>query len=195
MNFLFRETYWAGILILAGLLLILRNVFKIDLPVMGIIIPVIIISWGVNILLGSSNSSKESTSFFSSHTSTVGRENSHYNVVFGKGHYDLRTVKPGDRGGLVTIDAVFASSQVLIDPNVPMRIKASSVFGSCRLPDGSMVSFGDRTYYTRAYRADSPYVDVKADVVFGDMRIIESTSGFDYNSTNSDSTNTEEDDD
>jgi len=53
MNFLFRETYWAGILILAGILLVLRNVFKLDIPVMGVIFPVIIISWGVNILMGS----------------------------------------------------------------------------------------------------------------------------------------------
>jgi hypothetical protein len=174
MNFLFRETYWAGILILAGILLVLRNVFKLDIPVMGVIFPVIIISWGINILMGSKPFFDIETNvvFHNGQTTTVHGRSQH-NVAFGKGDYDLRNIQVTTENVRVDVDAVFSTASVRIDPRVPTRVKASSVFGSARLPDGSMVSFGDRTYYTKAYREGSPYVDVRADVVFGEMRIIE----------------------
>ena len=174
MNFLFREAYWASLLILAGVLLIVRNVFKLDLPVMGIIFPVIIISWGISILLGpKGNSDTDSTFLFHNGSVTGVDGNSSYNVVFGKGTYDLRNIKVTDKNTRVDLDAVFSSAFVKINPNTPMKIKVSAVFASGRLPDGSVISFGDRTYYTKAYHADSAYVEVHADVVFGDLRIIE----------------------
>ena len=174
MNFLFRESYWAGILILAGVLLILRNVFKLDLPVMGIIIPVIIISWGVSILVNSNRSSDNgSSTVFSHNTTTEVNEGSQHSVVFGKGDYDLRKVKPGVR---VDIDAVFSTANVRIDPNVPMRIKISSAFASARMPDGAVSSFGERRFFTKAYQEGQPFVDVRCDVVFGDLRIIEDST-------------------
>ena len=173
MNFLFRETYWAGILILAGLLLILRNVFKIDIPVMGIIIPIIIISWGVNILLGSKISSENDNAYVFHKGSTQVREGGQHSVVFGKGDFDLRGVKPNGSNVRVDVDAVFSSADVVIDPNTPTRIKVSSVFASGRLPDGSVVSFGERKYFTPSYKQGEPYLDLRCDVVFGDLKIFQ----------------------
>ena len=192
MNFLFRETYWAGILILAGILLVLRNVFKLDIPVMGVIFPVIIISWGVNILMGSKPFFDVNTNvvFHSGQTTTVHGRSQH-SVSFGKGDYDLRNIQVTTETVRVDVDAVFSTASVRVDPRVPTRVKASSVFGSARLPDGSMVSFGDRTYYTKAYREGSPFVDVRADVVFGEMRIIEDS----VTSVNSSPTPNDDDED
>ncbi len=177
MNFLFREAYWASLLILAGVLLIVRNVFKLDLPVIGIIFPIIIISWGVSILLGpKGNADNDSTLLFHNGSVTGVDGNSSYNVIFGKGTYDLRNIKVGDKNTRVDIDAIFSSAFVRINPNIPMKIIVSAVFASGKLPDGSVISFGDRTYTTRSYNADSAYVEVYADVFFGDLRIIEDDS-------------------
>jgi hypothetical protein len=171
MNFLFRETYWAGILILAGLLLILRNVFKVDIPVLGVIIPIIIISWGINMLLGSKTNSDNDNAFVFSKGATEVREGGQHSVVFGKGDFDVRGVKPNGKNIRVDVDAVFSSAAVMIDPNTPTRIKVSSVFASGRLPDGSVVSFGERKYFTPSYKENEPYLDLRCDVVFGDLKI------------------------
>ncbi|HYM19534.1 MAG TPA: hypothetical protein VEW28_00860 [Candidatus Kapabacteria bacterium] len=176
MNFLFRETYWAGILILAGILLIIRNVFKVDLPVMGIVIPVIIISLGISLLMGSRESSGNENTVFFHGGSTQVREGGQHSVVFGKGDFDLRNVKPNGATIRVDVDAVFSSASVMINPNTPTRIKVSSVFASGRMPDGSVVTFGERKYFTPSYKEGEPFVDLRCDVVFGDLKIFQDTS-------------------
>jgi hypothetical protein len=173
MNFLFRETYWAGILILAGLLLILRNVFKLDIPVMGVIIPIIIISWGVSLLMKSSGNGVNDNTVMFHNGQTQVNEASKHSVVFGKGEYDLRGAKPGSR---IDIDAVFSSATITINPNTPMKIKMSSAFGSGRMPDGTLVTFGERRYTTPAFKDGEPFVDLRCDVVFGDLKIYPDTS-------------------
>ncbi|MBS1902138.1 MAG: hypothetical protein JSS75_00345 [Bacteroidetes bacterium] len=174
MNFLFRETYWAGILILAGILMILKNVFKLDIPVMGVIIPVIIISWGVSLLIGSKGSpADDDNTVLFNHTQTTVNGGSKHSVVFGKTEYDLRNAKPGTR---VDVDAVFASATLTVNPNTPMKIKISSAFGSGRLPDGNLVTFGERRYTSPGYREGEPFVDLRCDVVFGDLKIYPDTS-------------------
>ncbi|MDP4220186.1 MAG: LiaF-related protein [Bacteroidota bacterium] len=175
MNIIFRETYWGALIILAGILLILRNVFKIDLPVMGIIFPIFIITIGVSLLSGFRSSGErhgKNVMFSDSEFETV-TSDEHYSVVFGKGSYDLRNLKPLDKDIHVDINCAFGGVEVFINPNIPLKIKVSSAFGGGQLPDGRTVAFGERVYKTPAYRDGSPSVIVKANVAFGGVEIRE----------------------
>ena len=183
MNILFKEAYWGSLVILAGILLISRNVFKIDLPVMGIIIPIIIISIGVAMLTGTKGSlhirgGKDAV--FSESRYEANNDDTEYNVVFGKGMYDLRNIKPTDKDVRIEINTVFGGAEIIISPDIPLIITISSVFGGAKLPDGGSVAFGERTYKTPAYRDGTPCVRVKADVVFGgvDVRIRTDSTNF-----------------
>ncbi len=183
MNIIFREAYWGSLIILAGILLILRNVLKVDIPVMGIIIPVVIISIGVAMLTGSKGSPlhiRGKDAVFSEGRYEANSEDAEYNVVFGKGVYDLRSIKPTDKDVHIELNTVFGGSEIFISAETPMIVTISSVFGGGKFPDGSSISFGERSYKTPAYREGEPCVRVKADVVFGgiDVRIRTDSTSF-----------------
>ncbi len=175
MNIIFRETYWGALIILAGVLLIIRNVLKIDLPVMGIIFPIFIITLGISLIGGFRGESRhwgsgKSTLFGDQRFDDISG-NEQYSVVFGKGSYDLRNLKPLDKDINVDISCAFGGVEIFINPAVPMRIKVSSAFGGGQMPDGHTVAFGQRTYKTPAYREGSPCVNVNASTAFGGIEI------------------------
>jgi hypothetical protein len=174
MNIIFREAYWGGLIILAGVLLIVRNVFKIDLPVMGIIFPIFIITIGISLLSGFRGPERDAKNIlFSDGDFDTVDGGDHYNVVFGKGSYDLRSMKATDKDLNVDINCAFGSAELLINPANAMKIKVSSAFGGGHLPNGNNVSFGERMYTTAAYRDGQPCVRVKVDVAFGGVEIRE----------------------
>jgi hypothetical protein len=175
MNIIFRETYWGALIILAGVLLIIRNVFKVDLPVMGIIFPIFIITLGVSLLSGFRGGTERhgKNILFSDDQFDAVNSDEHYSVVFGKGSYDLRTLKPVDKDINVDISCAFGGVEILINPNIPMKIKVSSAFGGGQMPDGRTVAFGERVYKSPAYHDGSPSVNVKASVAFGGIEIRE----------------------
>ncbi len=177
MNIIFREAYWGGLIILAGVLLIIRNVFKIDLPVMGIIFPIFIITIGISLLTGFRGESwhwggGKSTLFSDQQFDTVTGDE-HYSVVFGKGSYDLRNIRPVDKDIHVDISCAFGGVEIFINPAIPMKIKVSAAFGGGQMPDGRTVAFGERTYKTPAYKEGSPCISVKASTAFGGIEIRE----------------------
>jgi hypothetical protein len=174
MNIIFREAYWGALIILAGVLLIIRNVFKIDLPVMGIIFPIFIITVGISLLTGFRTADRQGKNIlFSDADFDNVSSNEHYSVVFGKGSYDLRNLKPTDKDIFVDINCAFGSAELLINPTTPMKIKVSSAFGGGHMPNGNTVSFGERVYTTPAYRDGTSSVKVKANVAFGGIEIRE----------------------
>lgn len=172
MNIIFRETYWGALIILAGILLIIRNVFKIDLPVMGIIFPIFIITLGVSLLTGFRSAERHGKNvLFSEGEFNSVTTDEHYSVVFGKGSYDLRSLRPVDKDINIDINCAFGGVEVFINPDVPMKIRVASAFGGGEMPDGHTVSFGERVYTTPAYREGSPCVKLRAHLAFGGLEI------------------------
>lgn len=175
MSILFRETFWGALIVLAGVLLIVRNVFKIDLPVFGVIFPIVIITIGISLLTGAKMTSSKSTMFKES-TYEAGGEDARYSVIFGKGVYDLRNIKPVDKDVRVDISTVFGGAEIIVDRQTPLIADGSSVFGAVEFPNRESVSFGDRTYKGPGYTEGSPAIRLNAKVVFGGIEIIERDS-------------------
>jgi hypothetical protein len=178
-GFLFSGIFWGCVLIFFGLSLIARVVFHINIPVFRITFALVLIYLGVQLLFCGRwcrfiPRSVGGDVVFSEGQMHYDAARRRYSVVFGKGDLDIAAISPSDvsKTSIATeVNAVFGSCRIKINPAVPTKIKASAVFGSTSLPDGSSVSFGDRTYTTPSFVENAPHLYLKAAAVFGNVEI------------------------
>ncbi|MDG5813677.1 hypothetical protein QA601_01170 [Chitinispirillales bacterium ANBcel5] len=171
MGFLFSGLFWGIILILIGLSIIIRVVFNIQIPLFRIVFALILIYLGIRVLVGGAwIRGDQRTALFEDRT--IGAKEGEYNVIFSRAQIDA--TQPLPRGGdNIETNTVFGSSVLKISKDIPTRIKVSAVFASTSLPDGNTISFGDYTYLNPAYSADEPFRTIRANVVFGNLTVIE----------------------
>ena len=169
--------FWGLVLIFIGVAIIFRIVFDVNL--FRIIIAVLIILFGIRILVGKGwmpeRPKKEHDTLFSDRNyNQIPKENTEYNVVFGKSVYDFtgqdsilhETVR-------IKINVVFGAAIIKINPDMPVRIKSEAVFGGSRMPDGNTVAFGSIHYSTRSFSENSPHLYIESDVVFGGIEMVD----------------------
>jgi len=89
-------------------------------------------------------------------------------LCLGKVYWIIPTLKKTDHIQRVDISIIFAQGTLLINPQDPIQIKASSVFGNITLPDGQGVSFGERIFETETFAGSENQIIIKFDVVFGE---------------------------
>lgn len=176
MNFFFKGYFWALVVILAGVLMLINttNIFHFKIPVGSVIIALLLILLGVQLLIGPKNISGFKSShevIFDDAKLEANETDNKYDVIFGKSTIDLTQVTNRSNHSFIKADVVFGQATIKIKKSDPIRIKASSVFGNITLPDGNTVSFGDRTFETESYRDSDKKIQLKVDVVFGEARI------------------------
>lgn len=177
MNFFFKGYFWALVVILAGLMMLLNttNIFHFKIPVGSVIIALLLILLGVQLLIGPKNITGIRSShevIFDDAKLEANETDNKYEVIFGKSTIDLTEITNRSSRSSVKTDVVFGQATIKIKKSDPIRIKASSVFGNVTLPDGNTVSFGDRTYETESYRDSDKKIQLKVDVVFGEATIL-----------------------
>ena len=174
MPFLFSGLFWGVMLVLFGASMILRAVFNLDIPIFRIIFALVIIYFGVKLLLGrQSFKSDENFSMFRSSDITMNESGGEYNVVFGQSNIDLSNIDISENSKKVNVDVVFGSGNLLIDPQIPMKLKISTVFADCKLPHRDINFFGDSGCETPAFVEGENYLLLNVDVVFGSVVIVE----------------------
>ncbi len=174
MAFLFSSFFWGAVIILFGLSIILNAVFHIRIPVFSIIIALIFIYLGMKILFGSFGiKTSKNTVVFSTSNMKCANKNEEYNIIFGKGSIDLSEIELDDEFLDFEVNVVFGRGDVMINPAKPFIVKVSSVFSSAHLPDGNVAAIGNNTYISPGYVKGQKYISVRADVVFGELNIIE----------------------
>ncbi|MGI5877514.1 MAG: hypothetical protein ACOX7W_02770 [Christensenellales bacterium] len=158
----FNVLFWAVLLILAGLVMLINHFGRLNLKVGSIIFGLFIILLGISMLTGSLRTSEvpgRENMIFGSGTVSVD-EDGDCNLVFSSATVDLR-----DRDRLprrIEVNVVFSSARVLL-PEGPVRVRATSAFGQVVLPEGGSVVFGDRSY---SREGDDP-IEVEINCVFG----------------------------
>ena len=174
MPFLFGGLFWGVMLVLFGVSMILRAVFNLDIPIFRIIFALIIIYFGIKLLVGrQAFKSEKNFSMFRSSTVTMKESGGEYDVIFGQSNIDLTNIDISESSKKVSVDVVFGSANLLIDPNVPMKLKVSTVFADCKLPNRNINFFGDSNYKTPAFVEGENYLLLNIDVVFGSVTITE----------------------
>ena len=174
MHFFFSGLFWGVILVLIGLTIVIKAVFKIDIPLFRIVFALLLIYFGAKLLFGGFGiRASRSTTIFSESRIESLESGSEYNVIFGKSSIDLRAIDIAEKSAKVEINVVFGSGIVYINPEMPVKIKISTVFGDSKLPKGNVSFFGDYVYKTESYVEGENYLKLDVDVVFGNVIIEE----------------------
>jgi len=168
---------WGILLVLIGFGLIIKVVFNVDFPLLKILFALFIIYLGFKLLFGSFNmdfrmkGNANDVIFAESYFSDID-DREEYNIIFGKGVFDLReyALKPGKNK--LKINTVFAGTKIILSKNMPVKIKAEAAFGNSRMPDGSNTGFGSTYYTSDNFNEEIDHLIIYTDVVFGGVDIV-----------------------
>lgn len=168
--------FWGIILIIIGISLIVKVVFKIDFPIMKVLIAFFFIYLGIKILAGNFGFAKfksEPNDVIFSESSFVHEQNlpKEQNVVFGKGVFDFRNLLESSLPAEIHINTVFGNSEILIRKTMPVTIKVDAAFAGATLPNDNSTVLGSANYQSANFDELKPHLTIKADAVFSSIKI------------------------
>ena len=163
--------FWGVFFILLGFTMILKA-FGIDLPFFRIALAVLLIFVGIKMLVPGAWPAKSTgrTTMFAESEIKGSDIDGEYSVIFGSNKIDL-TEAGYTETKIIKIDAVFGSSEVKINPEIPLKIKGNAVFGEVSMPNTRSVVFGGGDYESESYDKNSPHLYIEANAVFGAVQI------------------------
>jgi predicted membrane protein len=169
--------FWGLFLVLAGVVLLARIVFNIDFPLFKVLVGLFFILIGIRILFGKSFmetlGSKENEVIFSDqslHLTDISKKE--YNVIFGKSDVDLTDLNRENLPARMKINTVFGSTTLYVPEDLPLIIYSDAVFSNAKLPGGNSSVFGRTSYKSPGIEKDTPYLEIKFDVVFGSVAVL-----------------------
>jgi len=168
--------FWGVLLILIGLAAIFRVVFNVHL--FGVLFALFLIFIGISMLVGKPWMFKvhrgENDILFGERTfREQPKDNSEYNVIFGKSVYDFRDIAFSDSTPVrIKLNTVFGNTVIRIRRSTPVMIKSDAVFASTAMPDGNSVAFGSIQYSTDTFAVNLYHLYIEAPVVFGAVQVI-----------------------
>lgn len=167
MGFVFSGLFWGLLIILIGVSIIINVTFNIKLPLFRIIAALIFIFIGLSILFKGFGPNKSNDVIFNKSELAYQSDNKEYNVIFGKGNIDLSSLKEVPENTTLEINCIFGEGDVILNTDIPVKLKIDSAFASAQAPDGNSITFGNYTYKTESFDTNKPYLKIKANVVFG----------------------------
>ncbi len=172
---LFDGIFWGLFFIVIGVWFLVRRYIPVQIPIVRVILAVLFVWIGIRILIAGPEIRDKNTVVFSEATLEAQADSSRdeYNVIFSSATIDLSQLAPAGGNIRKTVNVVFGSGTLRINPNVPVRIELATAFGSVATPDGKSMVFGDKEYRTPAYKDGADAVIIKASAVFGSLRIQE----------------------
>lgn len=173
MNFgIFSGGFWGVMLIIGGILVLIKNIFNLSIPVFKILLGIFFIYLGFSMLTNIVGSSTNRDIIFNNGSINAGDENE-YNIIFGSGVIDLSGMTVESARKNFETNIIFSSGKLIINPDLPVLVRASSVFASAKFPDERSVVFGDMNYKTKGYIEGGDNIIIDANVVFGNLEIEE----------------------
>ena len=167
-----------GVLIMLwGLGIIINVIFHVNIPIFKILLGLFLIYIGLKIILGNSFSYPtvhwHSRDAVFSHKTYQGlySDLNEYNAVFGKAMVDLRGVELKEKVTRIKVSAVFGNAEVILDKNIPVRIKVDTVLGDVKLPQNVGGTFASAYYQSQDFDENKNYLLIDASSVFGGIEI------------------------
>jgi len=162
-----------GIVFLAvGIILILNTFFNFNINIFKLTIGIFIILFGVFILFNGFGFQDSRNIIFREGIIRVSEVQKEYNIIFSSGTVDLSKVKIEDKIKKIAVHTIFADGKIILNPDVPTLIKASSAFGELELPDRTSVIFSSQKYRIGDISTDQGYLEIEANAVFGKLKIM-----------------------
>jgi predicted membrane protein len=165
-----------GIIFLTvGIILLLNSIFNFNINIFKLTIGILIVLFGVFVLFngfGFQDSKDSRSIIFREGAIRVSEVHDKYNIVFASGTIDLSKVKIEDEVKKIEVNTIFAEGKVILNPDIPTLIKASSAFGELELPDRSSVIFSSQKYRIGDISTNQGYLEIEASAVFGKLKFI-----------------------
>ena len=173
MRFLSSGIFWGFIVILFGVGILLKSVFHVNIPFFKILIGIIVILFGVSIIFNAINSTRRNNTVFREYNFNFGTIEKEYNIVFSKGVFDFTNFNFSNYNGkFVKINSDFSKSEIYLSLNFEYEIRADSVFGVVRLPNGESVSFGNIARLENAENSGLKRINLHVSSVFSETKIL-----------------------
>jgi hypothetical protein len=168
--------FWGIVLIIIGISLVVKVAFKIDFPIMKVLIAFFFIFLGMKILAGNIGFSKLKTG---PNDVVFGESNYVYqynipkeqNVVFGKAVFDFRNLMESSLPTDIHINTVFGNSEILIRKSMPVVIKVDAAFAGATLPNDNSTVLGTANYQSPNFDELKPHLIIRANAVFSSVKI------------------------
>ena len=171
MRFLSSGIFWGFVIILFGIGILLKSVFHINIPFFKILVGIIVILFGISIIFNAINSRK--TAVFGDYNFKSGFVEKEYNIVFSKASMDVANFDFSNYNGeFIKINSVFSSTEIYLSRNFEYEIRADSVFGVVRLPNGEGVSFGNIVRLENTENSELKRINLHVSSVFGEVKIL-----------------------
>ena len=169
---LFGGAFMGIIFLVIGVILLLNSFFNFNISVFKLTVGVVIVLFGVFILFNGFGFQDSRNIVFREGIIRVSEVQDEYNIIFASGTVDLSKVKIEDEVKKIKVNTIFAEGKVILNPDVPTLIQASSAFGELKLPDSSSVVFGSQKYRIGEISANQGYLEIEASAVFGKLKFI-----------------------
>ena len=167
----FHGLFWGIALIIIGAGLLARFAYQIHFPWFRILLAFVFIYAGLWLLLRPRfECSGTNFLLFSQGNLRFDTKQKDYTILFANGTLEIKDVDiPVTRA--IEVNGIFSDSKIVISKNVNFRLKADAAFAGFYGPDGISTSFGTQTYQPPWFDPQKPYLNIKTNVVFGNMRV------------------------
>jgi len=155
-----------------GIVLLLNSIFNFNINIFKLTIGIVIVLFGIFVLFNGFGFQDSRNIVFREGIIRVSEIQDEYNIIFASGTVDLSKVKIEDEVKKIEVNTIFAEGKVILNPDVPTLIKASSAFGELELPDRSSVVFSSQKYRIGDISTNKGYLEIKASAVFGSLKFI-----------------------
>ncbi len=169
---IFGGVFMGIVFLTVGIILLLNTFFNFNINVFKLTIGILIVLYGVFILFNGFGFQDSGNIVFREGIIRVSEVQDEYNIIFSSGTVDLSKVKIEGEVKKIEVNTIFAEGKVILNPDVPTLIRASSAFGELELPDRSSVIFSSQKYRIGDISADQGYLEIKASAVFGRLKFI-----------------------
>lgn len=167
----FISDHFMGIILsIIAVLLITKYYFNMNIPIIRTSIGLLVIGSGVLIMLGGFPGPGKNMIIFDSTVLQGNGADTEYTMMFSSGTLDLNETEVANQN--LSASILFSNGRILLDPEIPAIIRVETVFARSVMPDSNPVFFGSSEYRTPSFKEGESFVNVKADVIFGNLSIV-----------------------
>lgn len=158
-----QSLIWGTILILLGISLLLKSLFRITIPLVRPFLGCVMIYLGLTIMMDPFHQTADKRTVIFAKSNLVAQDQVRtYNTTFGASKVDLTTLQQSSEPQHVTINTVLGATEIILDPALATKITVNAICARAELPDETLVSFGRNIYRSQDTREPQLIVHINA---------------------------------
>jgi predicted membrane protein len=165
-----QSLIWGTILILLGISLLLKSLFRITIPLVRPFLGCVMIYLGLTIMMDPFHQTPDKRTVIFAKSNLIAQETVHiYNTTFGASKVDLTTLQQHTEPQQITINTVLGATEIMLDPTITTKITVNAICARAELPDETLVSFGRNIY--RSSDANEPQLIIHINAVLANVSV------------------------